>query len=442
VWVTDHAGRLRYANRAALDVLGYDDLRELLGKPAHATVHYKRPDGSPYPVEECPVTYARERGERTEVVEDHWVRRDGSFVLVSYSVAPIQAPDGTGAAVAFTDVGERRRAEQALHERDIARARAAELDAARRRMVEAADGARRRVTRDLHDGAQQSFVNAVISLQLAQRKLETDPERARQLLEQGIERARTGIEELRELAAGIHPALLSTRGLEAAVGALADRLPVPVDVRASLTELPDVVAASAYFVVSEALTNVVKHAGASNAVVDLRVREGRLEVEVADDGRGGAHMDGSGLPGLADRVAALGGDLRLDSAPGRGTTLGAVLPLPAGPAPSGVVRAAVHPSGHAFSARLLKRFESPGLLGEIHSMRFFAHRYHASEGHPGDVRELVTVQRGRLRAGPVDEQVELGPGDFLDYSASGPHAYEALGGDADITMVMLTQFEK
>ena len=173
----------------------------------------------------------------------------------------------------------------------------------------------------------RSFVNAVISLQLAQRKLETDPRRAQELLEEGIGRARTGIEELRELAAGIDPALLSTRGLEAAVGALADRLPVPVDIRASLTELPDVVAASAYFVVSEALTNVVKHAGASNVVVGLRVREGRLEIEVADDGRGGAHMDGSGLPGLADRVAALGGWLGLESKPGQGTTLGAVLPL-------------------------------------------------------------------------------------------------------------------
>jgi hypothetical protein len=178
--------------------------------------------------------------------------------------------------------------------------------------------------------------------------------------------------------------------------------------------------------------------------VVLTAAGGRLEIQVADDGRGGAHLDGSGLAGLVDRVAALGGELTLASPPGAGTTLRATLPLPAGPAPAGVIRAAMPhgPEDAPFTARLLKRFTTPELVGEVHNMRFFADRRHASEGHEGEVRELITVQRGRLRAGPLGEQVELGPGDSLDYAASGPHAYEALGGDADITMVFLTHFEK
>jgi PAS domain S-box-containing protein len=198
VWVATHEGLLHYCNPAAVRVLGYDSADELLGLPAHAKVHYKRRDGSPYPVEECPVTAARLRGETIEVVEDHWIRKDGSFVLVSYSAAPIELAGGTGAVVAFTDVDERRRAEQAMRERDVAEARAAELAAARRRIIEAHDAARRRVTRDLHDGAQQQLVNTVINLQLARRRLDEDPERARELMDEALERAQAGIVELRE----------------------------------------------------------------------------------------------------------------------------------------------------------------------------------------------------------------------------------------------------
>ena len=331
VWVVDHEGLVLFANPAALATLGYGDLAELQGRPAHMTVHYKRPDGSPYAIEECPITLTRLEGKTIEVAEDHWIRKDGSFVLVSYSSAPIETAAGRGAVVAFTDVEQRRRMERAIEERDVAEARSAELSAARRRIIEAADSARRRLTRDLHDGAQQRFVNAVMNLQLARARLPSDPERAAELLDLGLQQARAGVADLRDLAAGIHPAILTNRGLDAAVEALADRLPVPVDVRADLPErLPEAVEASAYFFVSEALTNVTKHARAEQVSVHLVADADRLVIEVADDGDGGVTLDGtsgSGLGGLVDRIAALDGTIAVSSPPGQGTLLHAAVPL-------------------------------------------------------------------------------------------------------------------
>jgi PAS domain S-box-containing protein len=339
VWVVDHDGVVRFANPAAVAALGFEDLAELQGRPAHMTVHYKRPDGSPYPIEECPITLTRLEGKTIEVAEDHWIRKDGSFVLVSYSSAPIETPAGRAAVVAFTDVEQRRRMERAIHQRDVAEARSAELSAARRRIIEAADSARRRVTRDLHDGAQQRFVNAVINLQLARARLTSDPERAAELLELGLEQARAGIADLRDLAAGIHPAILTNRGLDAAVEALADGLPVQVDVRAELPErLPEAVEASAYFFISEALTNVVKHAHAGRASVRLVADADRVVIEITDDGDGGVTLDGtrgSGLGGLADRIAALDGTIAVSSPPGRGTFLHADVPLGSSAPPAG-----------------------------------------------------------------------------------------------------------
>lgn len=339
VWVLDPDGRLRFANPAALAVLGYDDLAELQGKPAHMTVHYMHPDGSPYPIEECPITRTRLEGRTIEVAEDHWIRKDGSFVLVSYSSAPLETPTGRGAVVAFTDVEQRRRMERALHKRDVAEARSAELSAARRRIVEAADAARRRVTRDLHDGAQQRFVNAVINLQLARARLPSDPEQAAELLDVGLEQARSGVADLRDLAAGIHPSILTNRGLDAAVEALADRLPVSVEVRAELPErLPKAVESTAYFFISEALTNVVKHAHAGRASVHVVADADQLAIEVTDDGDGGVTLDGtsgSGLDGLADRIAALDGTIAVSSPPGGGTFLRADIPLGQSAPPAG-----------------------------------------------------------------------------------------------------------
>jgi PAS domain S-box-containing protein len=330
VWVVDHEGFIRFANPAALSTLGYDELSELEGRPSHETIHYQYPDGSHFPAEECPMLLPRQTGETIHSDEDWFFRRDGSMFPVSYWSAPIETPRGRGAVVAFTDIEEQRKAEQAMRERDIAEARASEARAAQRRTMEAADAARRQVTRDLHDGAQQQFVNVVINLQLAQQKWGSDPDRARELLDAAAQQAKTGVEELRELAAGIHPALLTTRGLLGALEALADRLPIPVEpLEVPPQRFPAAIEASVYFLVSEALTNVVKHARATSARVRIATDPDRLIVEVSDDGIGGADPSpGHGLAGLADRVAALEGKLTVHSEPSAGTTVRAELPLP------------------------------------------------------------------------------------------------------------------
>jgi signal transduction histidine kinase len=258
------------------------------------------------------------------------VRKDGSILRIAYSTAPFDLPDGRGSVTAFTDIEAQLETEQATRERDVAEARAAELGAARRRIIEAGDAARAQVTRDLHDGAQQSFVIAVLDLQLAEQKAASDPDAAAGLRDAALEQARTGIAELRDLAAGIHPGVLTDRGLGPAVQALASRLPVPVAVvRTPGRRLATPVEASVYFFVSEALTNVVKHARAERAWVDIALQEDRLVVEVGDDGVGGALTTngGSGLAGLADRIAALDGELTVTSAPARGTTLRAEIPM-------------------------------------------------------------------------------------------------------------------
>jgi PAS domain S-box-containing protein len=331
VWVVDHEGFIRFANPAALAALGYDDLSELEGKPSHETIHYKYPDGSPFPVEECPMLLPRQTGETIHSDEDWFFRRDGTMFPVSYWSAPIETPRGRGAVVAFTDIEEHRRAERAMRERDIAEARASEARAAQRRMIEAADAARRQVTRDLHDGAQQQFLNVIINLQLAQQKWASEPDRARELLDAAAKHAKGGIDELRQLAAGIHPPLLTTRGLLAAVEALADELPIPVEpLDIPARRFPPAIEASIYFLISEALTNVVKHARATSAGVRVAAAAGRLTVEVRDDGVGGADLrtPGHGLAGLADRVAALEGTFDVRSEPSMGTTLRAEMPLP------------------------------------------------------------------------------------------------------------------
>ena len=330
VWVVDQDGVFRYANPAAVRALGYDDASELVGKPGHDTVHYKYPDGRPYPAEDCPVTHARLSGESYQVHEDWLVRKDGSILPIAYSTAPFDLPGGRGSVTAFTDIEDHLAAERAVRERDVADARAAELRAARRRIIEAADAARARLTRDLHDGAQQQFVSAILSLQMAEARSASEPDTAARLRLSALEQARAGIGELRDLAAGIHPGILTERGLEAAVESLAMRLPLPVSVAASLDRrLPAPVEASIYFFISEALTNIVKHAQAKQAWVRIDAGADRLVVDVRDDGIGGATSDagGIGLAGLADRVAALDGELTVDSPSGEGTAVHAEIPL-------------------------------------------------------------------------------------------------------------------
>jgi signal transduction histidine kinase len=207
------------------------------------------------------------------------------------------------------------------------RARVEDLRASRTRIVEAGMDARRRLERDLHDGAQQHLVALSLELQVIKHRV-SDPA-TQQLLDSSLRSLASALEELRELARGIHPAILTDRGLGDAVTALADRASLPVDCRVELEERPaPAVEAAAYFVVAEALTNVTKYAGASEAVVRVRRSGDCVEVEIRDDGVGGADpAAGSGLRGLADRVAALDGMLSVDSPARRGTRVFARLPL-------------------------------------------------------------------------------------------------------------------
>ena len=198
-----------------------------------------------------------------------------------------------------------------------------QLAASRARIVQAGYEERRRLGRDLHDGAQQELVSAVISLKLAQRKAADAPHEVGALVDEALAQLQSGIRDLRELAAGIHPSLLTDRGLGAALKALAARSPLPVELGEVPSErLPAPVETSAYFVVAEALTNAAKHARGSHVDVAVRVEDGLTIVEVRDDGVGGADPStGSGLRGLADRVSALGGKLEIESPAGEGTTI-------------------------------------------------------------------------------------------------------------------------
>jgi PAS domain S-box-containing protein len=202
-----------------------------------------------------------------------------------------------------------------------------QLAASRARVLAAADDARRRVVRDLHDGVQQRLVHAVMTLRLAQRALAQGDGRAEQHVAEAREAAERGMRELRELSHGILPSVLTIGGLRAAVDSFVSRLDLLVEVDVASERLPADLEASAYFIVAEALTNVVKHAGATEASVRAVVRDEVLELDVRDDGAGGASLDGHGLVGVADRVHALGGSLRLDSPPGSGTVLSVRLPL-------------------------------------------------------------------------------------------------------------------
>jgi signal transduction histidine kinase len=202
-----------------------------------------------------------------------------------------------------------------------------ELVASRARIVQAADEQRRRVVRDLHDGAQQRLVHAVITLQLAQGQAGLAGD-ARRLVDEALDDAQTAINELRELAHGIHPTVLTHYGLGAAFEALAERAPLPVEVDVSNERYPPTVELAAYFVAAEALTNVAKYAEASAARVEARRDADQLILTIADDGTGGATRgSGGGLAGLGDRMTALDGSLSVVSAPGQGTTVRATIPL-------------------------------------------------------------------------------------------------------------------
>jgi PAS domain S-box-containing protein len=251
-------------------------------------------------------------------IETVRARKDGSLVDVEISVAPILDPAGAIVSyiAVYSDITERKRQER-------------ELQASRARIVQAADAERKRLERNLHDGAQQRLVCVLLALRAGTARLEADPVASKEILEGGTEELAEAMADLRELARGLHPALLTQRGLAPAIRLLADRSPVLVDVGALPEErLPEPVEAAAYYVVAEALTNVARYSQASKVSVDVGV-DGRLAtVDVCDDGVGGADPGtGSGLRGLADRVEALSGRLSVESPAGAGTRLRAEIPV-------------------------------------------------------------------------------------------------------------------
>jgi PAS domain S-box-containing protein len=270
------------------------------------------------------------REDRTFALEYRIVRADGSVAWVlDRGQLVVDSQDQVSLHGVVFDITERKRAEEVLRRRETEEARIAELEAARARIIAAQDETRRQIERDLHDGAQQRLVTLALTLRMVKTKLPGDPDAAAGLLDQALDTVTEATAELRELARGIHPALLTGKGLAAAVDVLADRAPVPVEVQCMLSErLPAPIEAAAYYVVAEALTNVARYAEATRVTVCIARRSGSALVSVEDDGIGGASSDaGSGIRGLVDRIDALGGSLTVRSEAGKGTRIAAQIPL-------------------------------------------------------------------------------------------------------------------
>ena len=295
-------------------------LAEALGDPALELAYwvpdqhsYVDADGRPRRIDPAPegkiVTTLEHEGRRVAaIVHDGDLAEERDLV------------QAVGAAAGLTLENERLDAELL--------ARVEELRASRSRIVQAGYDERRRLERDLHDGAQQRLMALGMDLRLARDRIARDPQQAAELLEASLQELNEATGELRELARGIHPAVLTDRGLEAALKGLAGRTPVPVElVETPHDRLPSSVESAVYFVVAEALTNMARYASAGTATVTVVRSNGQVEVQVSDDGIGGADPEqGSGLRGLSDRVAALDGRLDLTSIAGEGTTLRATIP--------------------------------------------------------------------------------------------------------------------
>jgi PAS domain S-box-containing protein len=316
--------RIRLWNPAAERIFGWS-AEEMLGRGG-------LPMAPPAKRAESEDLFTRVRaGTSLNDYETVRLRKDGSLVAVSIAAAPVRDGSGrvVGNMVAYTDITERKAQAAEVHRlNDELHARLEELAASRARIVTAGDVERRRLERNLHDGAQQRLVSLALSLRVALAKLATDPAAARAVLQDAGDELSRALEELRELARGLHPAVLTDRGLRAAVEMLAGRAPIPVEiVEVPDQRLPEPVEAAAYYLIAEALTNVTKYADASTVRVRVATRDGSVVVEVSDDGVGGADpAAGSGLRGLADRVEALGGTLEVSSPAGAGTSLRAEIP--------------------------------------------------------------------------------------------------------------------
>jgi len=310
----DASGRVLEFNPAAERMFGYSqdeavgaDLGDLVVPPSLRAAHR---DGLARYLEHGGGKYLDRR------IEITGLRSDGSEFPVELTITQIDLPGSPVFTGFIRDITDRRGAED-------------ELAASRARLVESADTERQRLERNLHDGAQQHLVGLSLKLGLAAASFESQPERARRLLNESRGDLELALEELRELARGIHPAVLTERGLGDALAALADRSTVEVVVGALPPErLPERVEVAVYYLIAEALTNVAKYAQVEKASVSVRLDDRVVLVEVSDKGRGGASMAaGTGLRGLADRVEALGGRLLLDSPRGIGTRLRAEIPV-------------------------------------------------------------------------------------------------------------------
>jgi signal transduction histidine kinase len=297
------------SSRAALR----DTLAEALGDPSlrlvYWTGHWVDREGRPVELPERGVTLVERDGRRIgAIVHDAALEEDRELVRT------------VAAAAALAIENERLEAEL--------RARVAELQESRSKLIEVSMAERRSLERDLHDGAQQRLVALSVQVGLARRKLHKDPAGAEQLLDRAGDELRLALEELRELARGIHPAILTDRGLSPALQALIDRAPLDVELADAPAErLPAPIEAAAYFVVAESLTNIAKYARAEHAAVSVQRQNGHAIVEVRDDGVGGADPDaGSGLRGLAERLTIIDGRLEVVSPPGQGTLIRAQIP--------------------------------------------------------------------------------------------------------------------
>jgi PAS domain S-box-containing protein len=305
----DHGGRIIGWNHAAETTFGYRadeavgrDMADLI-VPAALRAKHRRGLARFLETEHAVILDRR--------LELSGLHKNGTEFPVELTITRIGLPGAPTFTGYLRDITDRRRADE-------------ELRASRARIVEVADAERRRIQRNLHDGAQQHLTAALLNLG----RLRDSLGQKAGLLEDAIDELATGLSELREIAGGLHPSVLSERGLVPALNALALRAPVPVELAAVPDRpLPQQVEVAAYYVVAEALANVHKHAGARAVVVRAATHGGRLTVEVEDDGVGGADEGGGGLRGLVDRVEALGGRLTLESPLGIGTRLRAEIPL-------------------------------------------------------------------------------------------------------------------
>ena len=308
ICLVDSAGRVRpfASNRAFERTLGYEPHQTGGGLFWEKYV----PDGERAEARDCILTAVRTKAPVEH--EGRWVQRDGMTIDVAWSCTPLpRVATGPVFLITGTDITDRKR-----HEQEMRRSRV--------RIVAAGDDARRRLERNLHDGAQQRLIALLLQLRGAQRGTLD----VRVAVETAVDELAAAVKELRELAQGIHPSALTERGLRSALRIVAARSPVPVELDVTDTPVDANVAAAAYYIVSEALTNVAKYADASRAAVRVRETGDRLVVVVEDDGKGGASENGgTGLRGLHDRVAALDGRLDVDSPGGGGTRLRAELPL-------------------------------------------------------------------------------------------------------------------